>query len=138
MTSTLVDTQLLLDYLQGDKRARKALEACPHRSISVVSWLELMALCPPEVADPTRGFLRTFERLSISEGIADEALRLVQRKPGLPMSRALTWATANVNQLTYLTNDPAHVDPKADRGVELAYRGDKLHHPMVVPQADCR
>jgi hypothetical protein len=126
MTSTLVDTPLLLDYLHGDKRARKALEACPHRSISVVSWLELMALCPPDVADPTRGFLRTFERLSISEGIADEALRLVQRKPGLPMARALTWATANVNQLTYLTSDPAHVDPKADRSVQLAYRGEVL------------
>lgn len=126
MSSTLVDTPLLLDYLRGDKRARKALEACPHRSISVVSWLELMALCPPEVADPTRGFLRTFERLSISESIADEALRLVQRKPGLPMQRALTWATANVNQLTYLTTDPEHVDPKADRSVQLVYRGEAL------------
>jgi predicted nucleic acid-binding protein len=126
MSSTLVDTALLLDYLLGDKRARKALEACPHRSISVVTWLELMALSPPDVADPTRGFLRTFERLSISEGIADEALRLVLRKPGLPMTRALTWATANVNQLTYLTCDPAHVDPKADRSVQLVYRGEAL------------
>lgn len=127
MSSTLVDTPLLLDYLRGDKRARKALESCTHRSISVVSWLELMALCPPDVADPTRGFLRTFERLSVSEGIADEALRLVQRKPGLPMTRALTWATANVNQLTYLTSDPAHVDLKVDRSVQLVYRGDVLH-----------
>ncbi len=126
MSSTLVDTPLLLDYLRGDKRARKALEACPHRSISVVSWLVLMALCPPDVADPTRGFLRTFERLSISESIADEVLRLVQRKPGLPMTRALTWATANINQLTYLTSDPAHVDPKADRSVQLVYCGKVL------------
>lgn len=129
MSSTLIDTPLLLDYLRGDKRARKALEACKHRSISVVSWLELMAQCPPEAADPTRGFLRTFERLSISEGIADEALRLVQRKPGLPMARALTWATANVNQLTYLTCDPTHVDAKADRGVQLAYRGEGAGMP---------
>jgi len=91
VSSTLIDTPLLLDYLQGDRRAHKALEACVHRSISVVTWLELMSLCPAEVVDPTRGFLRTFERLSISEGIADEALRLMQRKPGLAMSRALTW-----------------------------------------------
>jgi predicted nucleic acid-binding protein len=129
VNSTLIDTPLLLDYLKGDRRARKALETCVHRSISVVTWLELMSLCPPEVVDPTRGFLRTFERLSISEGIADEALRLMQRKPGLAMTRALTWATANVNQLTYLTNDPAHIDPKADRSVALAYRGDAPHLP---------
>ncbi len=123
MTSALVDTALLLDYLQGDRRARKAMDACTHRSISVVTWLELMAQCPPAKVDATRGFLRTFERLSVSEGIADEALRLVQRKPGLPMQRALTWATATVNQLAFLTCDPAHVDGKLDRGVQLAYRG---------------
>lgn len=124
MNSALVDTGLVLDYLGGDKRARKALEGCTHRSISVVSWLELMAVCPPDVADPTRGFLRTFERLSISEAIADEALRLVQRKPGLQMARAMTWATANVNQLTFLTSEPLHIDPKLDRTVRLAYRGE--------------
>jgi hypothetical protein len=50
----------------------------------------------------------------------------VQRKPGLPTARALTWATANINQLNYLTSDPAHVDPKADRSVQLAYRGEVL------------
>ncbi len=123
MKSALVDTGLLLDYLNGDRRAGKALDACSHRSISVVTWLELMAHCPPAYADPTRGFLRTFERLSISEGIADEALRLVQRKPGLAMPRALTWATASVNQLTYLTCDPSHVNLKTDNGVQLVYRG---------------
>ena len=121
--SALVDTGLMLDYLRGDPRARKAVDACPHRAISVVSWLEVMAQCPPEALEATRGFLRTFERLSVSEGIADEALRLVQRKPGLPMARALTWATATVNQLTFLTSDPAHVQPKTDPGVQLAYRG---------------
>lgn len=124
MTSALIDTPLLRDYLRGDRRARKALESFNHRSMSVVSWLELMAICPEELTDPTRGFLRTFERLSVSEGIADEALRLMQRKPGLPMARALSWATANVNQLTYVTCDPSHISLKTDRGVQLAYRGE--------------
>ena len=78
MSIALIDTPLLLDCLRGRECARTALDVCPRRSISVVSWLELMTLCPPDVADPTRGFLRTFERLSIGEAIADEALRLVQ------------------------------------------------------------
>lgn len=92
-----------------------------HRSISVVSWLELMAVCPEAAREATRGFLRTFERLSVSESIADEALRLTQRKPGLALQRALTWATANVNQVAYLTTDPAHVD-RADTHVVLPDR----------------
>jgi len=122
--SVLVDTPLLLDYLNGDKRAAAALEAYAHRSISVVTWLELMAACPPDLADSTRGFLRTFERLSVSESIADEALKLMQRKPGLPMSRALTWASANVNQLSFLTNDSAGV-ASGDANVVVPYRRAK-------------
>jgi predicted nucleic acid-binding protein len=121
MSSALIDTPLLLDYLHGDKRAQRALAAYAHRSLSVVTWLELMSQCPTELLEPTRGFLRTFERLSVSESIADEAQRLMRAKPGLPLPRALTWATAAVNQLVFLTIDPTHVD-KSDRQVLLPYR----------------
>jgi predicted nucleic acid-binding protein len=121
MTSAVIDTSVLLDYLAGDKRAQRAMTPYTHRSISVVTWLDLMAICPPEVSEQTRGFLRSFERLSVSESIADEALRLMQQKPGLGLCRALTWATANVNQLVFVTIDPTHV-AKVDRNVTLPYR----------------
>lgn len=103
--TVLVDTGLLLDYLNGDKRAAKALEPHPHRAISVVTWLEIMAIAPADKLEATRGFLRSFERLSISEAIADEALRLMTKYADLPFDRALTWATAQINQLTLLTVD---------------------------------
>jgi len=119
--SALIDTSILLDYLAGDKRAQRALDTYAHRSISVVTWLELLALCPPEALEATRGFLRSFERLSISESIADEALRLMHKHPGLPQPRALTWASANVNQLVYVTADPAHAT-KGDERVAMPYR----------------
>jgi predicted nucleic acid-binding protein len=119
-SGVLVDTSVLLDYLQGDARAKSALAGHSHRSISVVTWLEVMANCPPVLVEETRSFLRTFERLSISEAIADEALRLMQRREGLPQSRALTWATAIINQLVLLTADPTHVG-RADPRVQLPY-----------------
>jgi predicted nucleic acid-binding protein len=121
MPNALIDTSVLLDYLAGDKRAQRALSPYAHRSISVVTWLELMSLCPPDAVEATRGFLRTFERLSLSEAIADEALRLIHDKPGLPINRAITWASANANQLPYLTVDPAFV-AKAERNVVIPYR----------------
>lgn len=121
MSSALIDTPLLLDYLRGEKRAQRALATYAHRAISVVTWLELMSQCPAELLEPTRGFLRTFERLSVSESIADEAQRLMRAKPGLAQSRALTWATAVVNQLIFVTIDPTHVG-KTDRLVSLPYR----------------
>lgn len=132
MTSSLIDTSLLLDYLAGDKRAQKALAACSHRSISVVTWLELMAACPTAVQEQTRGFLRSFERLSISEAIADEAQRLMRGKPGLPLNRALTWATAQVNQLPLITSDAAHV-AKADKNVRVPYR---RMAPLILANTD--
>lgn len=117
----LIDTSLLIDYLAGDKRAQRALESWPHRSISVVTWLELLTICPPGALEATRGFLRTFERLSISESIADEALRLIGQRPGLPLARALTWASAVVNQVVFVTVDPQHVG-KGDPNVTMPYR----------------
>jgi hypothetical protein len=51
--------------------------------------------------------------------IADEALRLMQQKPGLPLNRAVTWASASVNQLVYVAVNPAHVF-KTDRNVAMA------------------
>jgi predicted nucleic acid-binding protein len=119
--NALVDTGLLLDYLRGEKRAATAMDACAHRSISVVTWLELMASCPAGLDESTRGFLRTFERLSVSESIADEALRLMTARPGLALAHALTWASANVNQLMYLTTD-ARWRTMADTNVVVPYK----------------
>jgi predicted nucleic acid-binding protein len=110
--TVLVDTSLLLDYLNGDKRAGQALKPHLHRAISVVTWLEIMTIAPLDKLEETRGFLRSFERLSISEAIADEAHRLVSEHGDLAFHRAITWATARVNQLPLLTVDapPARLE----------------------------
>ena len=121
MPSALIDTCVMQDYLNGEERAQAAIEPYAHRSISVVTWLELMAACPAGLHEPTRSFLRGFERLSVSESIADEALRLMHERAGLALPRALTWASANVNQLRFVTANPAHVS-KGDHNVVLAYR----------------
>jgi predicted nucleic acid-binding protein len=119
--NALIDTGLLLDYLKGEKRAAAAMATCVHRSISVVTWLELMASCPEGLDEPTRGFLRSFERLSVSESIADEALRLMSAHQGLALPHALTWASANVNHLVYVTTDARWVT-KADLNVVVPYK----------------
>ena len=121
--NALIDTDLLLDYLKGEKRAATAMESCRHRSISVITWLELMAACPAGLDEPTRGFLRSFERLSVSESIADEALRLMATRQGLGLAHALTWASANVNQLVYVTTDARWLT-KVDSNVVVPYKSE--------------
>jgi hypothetical protein len=57
----------------------------------------------------------------VSESIADEALRLMTAHPGLTLSRALTWASANVNQLVYMTTDARWL-VKADSNIVVPYK----------------
>ncbi len=118
--NALIDTALLIDYLRGEPRAAAALDNCKHRSISVVTWLQVMMRCPPDLQEATRGFLRSFERLSISEAIADEALKLAREHPGIEQQRALTWATANLNQLVLVTSEPI-ASMQAVRHVSVPY-----------------
>jgi predicted nucleic acid-binding protein len=118
--TALFDTTVLLDYLLGDKRAGPVFKQFSHRALSVITWVEVMSVAPANEHETTRAFLRSFERLSISEAIADEALRLIRDRPGLAFHRALTWATALVNQMTYVTVDKSFVRD-ADKGLLIPY-----------------
>ncbi len=120
-SGVVVDTRVLMDYLAGDARAKQAMEGHSHKSISVITWLEIMAACPSHAREETRGFLLTFEQLSISESSASEACRLMADTPSqLPLNTALTWATARANKLVFVTADAKYFD-KADPGVAIAY-----------------
>jgi len=117
----LFDTSILLDYLLGDKRADAVFRQHQYRAVSVISWVEVMCVSPEEKHEATRAFLRSFERLSINESIADEALVLVRSRPGLAIHRALTWATAIVNRMPYVTAEATHIG-RDEPGVVIPYR----------------
>ena len=122
--NALIDPGLLLAYLRGDERAARALRDCAHRSITVATWLDVMRASPPDRREATRAFLRTFERLSISESSTDEAMRLSFAHPELSAPRAINWANAIVNQLVFMTTDPAGCPPTR-RDVVVPYVDDR-------------
>jgi len=103
--NALIDTGLLLDYLRGEPKAADAVAGCTSRSITALTWLAVMRECPADRREATRSFLRTFERLSVSESCADEAMRLSFARDGLSIERAINWSSAVVNQLVFLTTD---------------------------------
>ena len=103
--SAVFDTGVVVDYLRGVKAAASAFGRYPHRAITVATWVEVMAEAPEGLSLETREFLRTFERLSISEGISDRALGLLEKYPGLKLRHAIPWATALANELIYITRD---------------------------------
>jgi hypothetical protein len=103
--SAVFDTGVVVDYLRGAKPAASAFRRFPHRAITVTTWVEVMAEAPTALCLETREFLRTFERLAISEAISDRALALMEQYSGLKLRHAIPWATAVANDLIYIACD---------------------------------
>lgn len=103
--SAVFDTSVVVDYLRGAKPAASAFRRFPHRAITVTTWVEVMATAPTALSLDTREFLRTFERLAISEAISDRALALMEAHSSLQLRHAIPWATAVANELIYITCD---------------------------------
>ena len=103
--TALFDTGVLLDFLAGTPEAADLLANFPHGSVSVITWVELMRMAPSPTEETTRNFLRQFERLALNEAIADRAVLLARAYPELPLTRALIWATAQVNSLEFVSVD---------------------------------
>ncbi len=119
--SALIDTGVLLDYLAGLPAARDALDRHPDGCISVLSWVEIMAIAPASKDEATRDFLRRFERLTFNEAIADRAAVLARAHPTIPLSFAITYATARINTLKLITAD-APAGLKEDSNIEVPYQ----------------
>jgi len=101
--SAVFDTTVVMDYLRGAKPAASAFKRFPHRAITVTTWVEIMAEAPSNLSLETREFLRTFERLAISEAVSDRALVLMEKYEGLELRHAIPWATALTNELIYIS-----------------------------------
>lgn len=119
--SRVLDTSVLVDFLTGDARARKVVLEATSTAVSALTWLEVMVAAPADCSDATRAFLGAFERLSISEAVADEALLLRRRHPDLDERRALTWACARVNRADWVTSDTRGLGGRI-AGVVVPYR----------------
>ena len=117
--SAVFDSGIVLDYLRGVKPAASAFGRYPHRAITVATWIEVMSEAPDGLSLETREFLRTFERLSISEGISDRALALIEKHPGLKLRHAIPWATALSNGLIFITRDLP--EEWTDKGLWIPY-----------------
>ena len=71
----LFDTNILIDYLNGVAAAQAEIARYQRPAISVISWIEVLAGTRPGVEAETRKFLSSFERLELTEQLADRAVR---------------------------------------------------------------
>lgn len=104
MVKALLDTNILIDYLNAVPQARAELGRYDRCSISVVSWMEVLVGAPRDVEDATRIFLNSFTMIALDDRVAERAVAL-RRAHGIKLPDAIIWASADVNSLLLVTRN---------------------------------
>jgi len=76
MVSTLLDTNILIDYLNGIEQAKTELERYSDKAISEITWMKVMVGATPETEAITRNFLNALDTLPIENQVCEAAVKL--------------------------------------------------------------
>jgi predicted nucleic acid-binding protein len=116
----LVDTNILIDYLNGVEASSDELGRYRERLISVVTWMELLAGGRNDAEnDVIEMFLRDFRVVEITRGIARQAVD-VRRTRRIRLPDALIWASAQAESALLVTRNTRDF-PRDDPGVRVPY-----------------
>jgi predicted nucleic acid-binding protein len=102
----VLDTNVLVDYLSGDERARAEIERYASPCISRVTWMEVMVGVADEEneAATVRRFLDRFQLLELTAEVAEQAVRL-RREQRLRLPDAIILASARTQQCPLVTRN---------------------------------
>ncbi|MEJ0025213.1 MAG: type II toxin-antitoxin system VapC family toxin [Rhizomicrobium sp.] len=113
MVGVLVDTSILIDYLNRVPPAIAELSRHPGAAISSIGWIEVMVGATPASEVGTRAFLDRFEIVPLDGAVSERAVRL-RRVYRLKVPDAISLASAQVTGRLFVTRDAkdfAKIDP---------------------------
>lgn len=116
----LLDTNILIDYLNGIDAAREEIDRYQAPLISLVSWMEVMAGAKPAEEPVVRAFLRQFELVPLDASVAESAVR-IRREHRVRLPDAIVWASAQVRSALLVTRNTKDFPPDLP-GVREPYR----------------
>jgi len=115
------DTNILIDFLNQDKRAKKELQLYDKRLISLITHIEILVGAKDKADEAElRKFLRHFELCDISPEVADFCIKLRQ-KHKIRIPDALIWATALHHECQLVTRNSRDFDA-SHPSVRIPYR----------------
>jgi len=91
----VIDSDILIDYLQGDKRAAAEIGRYDTLLYSVISWMEVMSgaeTAQDEAA--AQDLFGSMEMVDLSAAVARKAVE-ARKKHRLKLPDAIIWATAD-------------------------------------------
>jgi len=117
----LFDTNILIDHLNGIKRATKEIRASADPAISVITWIEVMTgAANPAQEAILRAFLANFECLPVTNAVAERAAEK-RREKRIKLPDAIILATAEIAGRTLVTRNVRDF-PVGTSGVRVPYR----------------
>ena len=119
--NAVIDSNILLDNLNGVAAARTEMARYETATISVVTWIEVMAGAADESeALHLRAFLATFALQELTQEIADRAAS-IRRTSRLRLPDAIIRATADALGQLLVTRNTRDFDAR-DPAIRIPYR----------------
>lgn len=117
--NALLDTNILIDYLNGVAAARDEIRRYPQPCISPISWMEVMVGVNAAEEKPVRRFLTTFRQIAIDHKIAERAVA-IRRNTRIRLPDAIIWASAQSANTLLVTRNSKDF-PSDEPGVRVPY-----------------
>jgi len=116
----LLDTNILIDYLNGVPAARQEIARYESPMISPINWMEVMVGALEDEQGTVREFLARFVHVALDPAIADLAVTL-RRENRLRLPDAIIWASAQRENALLVTRNTRDFPVDAP-GVRVPYR----------------
>ena len=89
----LMDTNILIDYLNGIAAAREEIGRYETPLISAITWMEVMVGAIDDEQPAIRSFLSRFTQVAIDAEVAEIAVA-IRREHKMRLPDAIIWASA--------------------------------------------
>lgn len=118
----LLDTNILIDYLQGHAEAQAVISAPEAGSISIMTWMEVLVAARSEAEEhDLRHWMQRFGILPVDDAVALGAVRLRRQQTRLRLPDALIRASATVHSLILVTRNTRDFS-EGEPGIHCPYR----------------
>lgn len=118
--NALLDTNILIDYLNGIEAAKEEIQRYRDPCISPITWMEVMVGANGDDELPVRGFLNQFKQVEIGGEIAERAVTL-RRKHRMRLPDAIIWASALCLGALLVTRNSKDFSPD-DPSIRVPYQ----------------
>jgi len=119
MVRALFDTNILIDYLKGVDAAKQELAKYNKKSISIITWMEILAGTDETETEIMKKWLLNFNIENIDSKIAEKAV-IIRKKNRIRLPDAIIWATAQVNSMLLVSRNTKDF-PKDEPGIRVPY-----------------